>query len=280
VLSRVPREQAAEQDGRFSAIATALQQAHLRFAVVDSVYDTPDDDPAADLLRNIQGGLLFLGWYHARALKWTLARRTPPPTPSRKGSEETTAVQCLDVRASSPDALVAQVTRIVAGACSADVSAASPLAIVAQSSGLRGDPAGRPTTAAPRWYPVIDYSLCTNCMECLDFCLFGVFGVDAQETLRVVSPEQCRQDCPACARVCPAGAIIFPKYKGDPAIAGAEPAVTGRVRKLDLSGLFGKPKDRRQAMLERDSALLKSSPKPAGADRVEQLAQEFDKLKL
>ena len=34
--------------------------------------------------------------------------------------------------------------------------------------------------AAPerRWYPVIDYSRCTNCMECLDFCLFGVYGVD------------------------------------------------------------------------------------------------------
>src|SRR5262245_903893 len=28
-------------------------------------------------------------------------------------------------------------------------------------------PAGR------RWYPVIDYSRCTNCLECLDFCLFG-----------------------------------------------------------------------------------------------------------
>src|SRR5205807_682007 len=24
-----------------------------------------------------------------------------------------------------------------------------------------------------RWYPVIDYSRCTNCLECLDFCLFG-----------------------------------------------------------------------------------------------------------
>src|SRR5262245_42667283 len=24
-----------------------------------------------------------------------------------------------------------------------------------------------------RWYPVIDFSRCTNCLECLDFCLFG-----------------------------------------------------------------------------------------------------------
>ena len=33
-----------------------------------------------------------------------------------------------------------------------------------------------------RWYPVIDYSRCTNCMECIDFCLFGVYGVDTQRS--------------------------------------------------------------------------------------------------
>src|SRR5947209_6967639 len=32
------------------------------------------------------------------------------------------------------------------------------------------------TAAGRRWYPVIDYSRCTNCMECLDFSLFGVYG--------------------------------------------------------------------------------------------------------
>jgi len=34
------------------------------------------------------------------------------------------------------------------------------------------------STGGRRWYPVIDYSRCTNCMECIDFCLFGVYGVD------------------------------------------------------------------------------------------------------
>ena len=24
------------------------------------------------------------------------------------------------------------------------------------------------------WFPVIDYDRCTNCMQCLSFCLFGV----------------------------------------------------------------------------------------------------------
>jgi hypothetical protein len=27
------------------------------------------------------------------------------------------------------------------------------------------------------WFPVIDFSRCTNCMQCLTFCLFDVYGV-------------------------------------------------------------------------------------------------------
>ena len=77
-----------------------------------------------------------------------------------------------------------------------------------------------------RWYPVIDYSRCTNCMECIDFCLFGVYGVDKVETILVEQPDNCRKGCPACSRVCPENAIIFPQHK-TPTIAGA-PVVAGR----------------------------------------------------
>ena len=71
-----------------------------------------------------------------------------------------------------------------------------------------------------RWYPVIDYSRCTNCMECIDFCLFGVYGVDNIETILVEQPDNCRKGCPACSRVCPENAIMFPQHK-TPAIAGS-----------------------------------------------------------
>src|SRR5262249_47426417 len=64
-----------------------------------------------------------------------------------------------------------------------------------------------------RWYPVIDYSRCTNCMECLDFCLFGVYGVDALDRLVVENQDNCKRGCPACSRVCPEHAIMFPDYK-------------------------------------------------------------------
>ncbi|HRQ88427.1 MAG TPA: ferredoxin family protein, partial [Bacteroidia bacterium] len=35
---------------------------------------------------------------------------------------------------------------------------------------------GEPGAWKP-WFPVIDYDRCTNCMQCLSFCLFDVYGV-------------------------------------------------------------------------------------------------------
>jgi MinD superfamily P-loop ATPase len=108
-----------------------------------------------------------------------------------------------------------------------------------------------------RWYPVIDYSRCTNCMECIDFCLFGVYGVDKVETILVEQPDNCRKGCPACSRVCPENAIIFPQHK-TPTIAGS-PVVAGSL-KIDLSKLFGAPETgesaEQAAIRERDEQLL------------------------
>ena len=108
-----------------------------------------------------------------------------------------------------------------------------------------------------RWYPVIDFSRCTNCMECIDFCLFGVYGVDHAETILVEQPDNCRKGCPACSRVCPENAIIFPQHK-TPTIAGA-PVVAGSL-KIDLSKLFGAPETgesaEQAAVRERDEQLL------------------------
>src|SRR5262249_25565109 len=48
-----------------------------------------------------------------------------------------------------------------------------------------------------RWYPVIDYSRCTNCLECIDFCLFGVYGIDHKERILVENQDNCKRGCPA-----------------------------------------------------------------------------------
>jgi Pyruvate/2-oxoacid:ferredoxin oxidoreductase delta subunit len=74
---------------------------------------------------------------------------------------------------------------------------------------------------SPRWYPVIDGSRCINCQHCLQFCLFGVYESDAQGKVRVQNPDLCKTGCPACARICPRSAIMFPLYEKDEAIAGA-----------------------------------------------------------
>lgn len=116
-----------------------------------------------------------------------------------------------------------------------------------------------------RWYPVIDFSRCTNCMECIDFCLFGVYGVDTAETILVDQPDNCRKGCPACSRVCPQNAIIFPQHK-TPAIAGA-PADAGGL-KIDLSKLFGAPDSDEDAAdvaaRERDEQLILAGRQPVG----------------
>ncbi len=63
------------------------------------------------------------------------------------------------------------------------------------------------------WFPVIDRDRCTSCGQCMGFCLFGVYERDDDGTVRVAHPDHCKNLCPACARVCPAGAIVFPRHE-------------------------------------------------------------------
>ncbi len=122
------------------------------------------------------------------------------------------------------------------GSLAADLGAGDAAAVLAA---LELVPAPAPGTAVqrddlpdgPRWHPLIDQTLCTNCGHCHQFCLFGVYSRDAAGRISVTKPDACKSGCPACARVCPQGAVMFPLYK-DPAIAGAP----GRRMQLDLQG--------------------------------------------
>jgi NAD-dependent dihydropyrimidine dehydrogenase PreA subunit len=191
-------------------------------------------------------------------------------------------IYCLDLRDSNQhDPFVNEIRRI-AEECKArhDAKHAHPAetAPALVSLGLNfanatapvadapGSPNGHPLSpfapdqllqsAGRRWYPVIDYSRCTNCMECIDFCLFGVYGVDDQERILVENQDNCKKGCPACSRVCPEQAIMFPDYK-TPAIAGAPVGAIGNL-KIDLTKLFGgAEKDAlSQAVEERDRELV------------------------
>jgi NAD-dependent dihydropyrimidine dehydrogenase PreA subunit len=91
------------------------------------------------------------------------------------------------------------------------------------------------------WFPVIDYDRCQNCMQCLDFCLFGVYEKDADGRVEAVNPDKCKTNCPACARICPAAAIMFPKLDESP-INGAEVTDEDAVRaniKVNVEKILG-----------------------------------------
>ncbi|MFT5466049.1 MAG: NAD-dependent dihydropyrimidine dehydrogenase PreA subunit [Verrucomicrobiales bacterium] len=91
------------------------------------------------------------------------------------------------------------------------------------------------------WFPVIDYDRCTNCMQCLSFCLFDVYGVDDDKQIQVQNQDNCKTNCPACSRVCPEVAIMFPKYSAGP-INGDEVSdkdVHREKMKVDISALLG-----------------------------------------
>jgi Pyruvate/2-oxoacid:ferredoxin oxidoreductase delta subunit len=142
----------------------------------------------------------------------------------------------------------------------------------------------RASTAAPEpgkwkpWFPVIDYSRCTNCMQCLSFCLFEVYGVSKDHKIQVQNQSNCKTECPACSRVCPEVAILFPKYRHSP-INGDEVSsddIRREAMKVDISALLGgdiyaalrdrsaksksrfsKERDEERAIKERQNCLLK-----------------------
>jgi Pyruvate/2-oxoacid:ferredoxin oxidoreductase delta subunit len=102
-------------------------------------------------------------------------------------------------------------------------------------------PSGGAAATWKPWFPVIDYSRCTNCMQCLSFCLFDVYGVSTASKIQVQHQSNCKTDCPACSRVCPEVAIMFPKYRHGP-INGEEVKaddVRREAMKVDISALLG-----------------------------------------
>jgi NAD-dependent dihydropyrimidine dehydrogenase PreA subunit len=88
----------------------------------------------------------------------------------------------------------------------------------------------------PPWFPVIDRDRCINCMQCLNFCLFGTYALSGEKEVTVSKPSACKNLCPACARICPKSAIIFPKYEHSP-IDGAEVPDDADGPAVDLDAL-------------------------------------------
>ena len=292
--SRNPKKRGLEQ-----GIADEIGKINgVNVLTIPHLYDLPKASDSYQQLSQIEGDLVVVSWIYSRAAHWILDRNgiqgqvglvtlgeseedepddaviddsnstsNEPesdnlvvdrvtdlyPRPDRK-------IHCIDLKVENdPQAFLGEIKRILGMEASpADTS----LPIVG------GQLVQVEEQTSRRWYPVIDFSRCTNCMECVDFCLFGVYGVDGTESILVEQPDNCRKGCPACSRVCPANAIIFPQHKA-PAIAGAETEGEEGF-KIDLSQLFGAPKKNEDpietAARERDEQLLLAGRDTIGID--------------
>ena len=82
------------------------------------------------------------------------------------------------------------------------------------------------------WFPVIDADRCINCKRCVGFCLFGVYGQSPDGAAEVQNPANCKTNCPACSRICPTAAIMFPKYPHAPINGDAVTAENIKAQKM------------------------------------------------
>jgi NAD-dependent dihydropyrimidine dehydrogenase PreA subunit len=280
-----PRKRALEE----SIVAALIMEPGLDVSIIPYLYDLGPDHTGRLFLEGVSGDMVVLAWLFPRAAFWLLDRdgirghqgesQLKPPADEDEEREEAVEpvppkgigsidvpdrwIYSLDLRDfPSHKSYVDEVKRIAAE-CADRRDAARVPALVQLTV---GDPAftSDKMLAQPgrRWYPVIDYSRCTNCMECLDFCLFGVYGVDSLDRLTVENQDNCKKGCPACSRVCPEQAIMFPDYKS-PAIAGAPVGSIGGL-KIDLTKLFGGGDAISIAAQERDRELVRDGRDAVG----------------
>jgi NAD-dependent dihydropyrimidine dehydrogenase PreA subunit len=335
VLSQAPGKHPAKRALEESIVAALLLEPGLEVSVVPNLYDLGPDHTGRLFLGAVAGDMVVLSWLYPRAAFWLLDRdgikghmgevQLKPPADDDEEAEEQTGagekpatigaagtipdrhIYCLDLRDFNKAEPYIEEVRRIAAECrerrdaKARERAANNPAIVQLGLPVAGPmasfaPEALLAPAGRRWYPVIDYSRCTNCLECLDFCLFGVYGVDSLERILVENQDQCKKGCPACSRVCPQQAIIFPEYKSA-AIAGADTGAVGGL-KIDLSRLFGGDvaDALSMAVQERDRELVndgrsavgmavgipkRQAGKPAGPkDDLDKLVDDLDGLGL
>ncbi|MBL6723749.1 MAG: ferredoxin family protein [Rubripirellula sp.] len=313
--SRNPKKRELEQ-----AVAEMGQQLEgVQVLVVPHLYDLPKGSESYKKLSELEGNLIVVSWIFSRAAHWVLDRNgiqgqigevllasgeddADEATEDAASVEEESngesdaaqrvtdlyprtsrTIHCIDLKLTDQsDRIRSEIERIIQVAQQAATTGGS-LPIVGGQLVQIDEQTNR------RWYPVIDFDRCTNCMECVDFCLFGVYGVDGVENILVEQPDNCRKGCPACSRVCPENAIIFPQHKA-PAIAGANTAGDEGF-KIDLSQLFGAPSKGEDpievAARERDEQLLLAGRDTVGiddqlqkrqADRKQSPKDELDRL--
>ena len=132
--------------------------------------------------------------------------------------------QTLSLRESSADAVLQQLGLTYEADADAEAAVMTRLQAMPQKPG------------EDAWYPAIDKDVCGECGKCFDFCPFGVYEM-VDDRVRVMHPHHCKNNCPACARTCPHGAIVFAKYDRSPINGGQERQE--RAVQLDSRNAYG-----------------------------------------
>jgi NAD-dependent dihydropyrimidine dehydrogenase PreA subunit len=275
VFSRDRAEHSAQERIGRDLLAGLAGRGGLKAIIVPHLYDLAPDGPAMRALQSVQGDMIVLAWLYPRAAYWILdANRIKGrmgstsffpeeelaslPTRGRDRGEEVVErnIWCIDLRDHAEAApLLCEIERIVTQ------WRGTPAAVAEMAASSNGQ-TRVDEVMQTRWYPVIDYDRCGNCLECLNFCLFGVFGLDESGAVVVEQPDACRDGCPACARVCPAGAIMFPQHNS-PAIAG-DPKATDTAAPIDVAQLLGGTNNLSAAELAAAERLRALSQQPKG----------------
>jgi Pyruvate/2-oxoacid:ferredoxin oxidoreductase delta subunit len=206
------------------AAVKALTDSGTEFEMVDDLCElSARRDPA--MARMVSGGPVKIAACFPRAVKW-LFHAAGTPLPEDRA-------EIVNLRAvNSEESVAALVNRTV----TPNVPAGKAVREDGPKPALKSE-----TGAWKPWFPVIDYDRCTNCMQCLSFCLFGVYGVDDEKRIQVQNQDNCKTNCPACSRVCPEAAIMFPKYKAGPINGDAvsDSDLNREKMKIDISALLG-----------------------------------------
>jgi hypothetical protein len=286
VLSQAQGKNPTKRALEESIAAALILEPGLDVSIVPHLYDLDAEHTGRMFLESIKGDMVLLSWLYSRAAFWLLDRdgikgHYGENQIAEKNEDEEEEekepnkgigaldvpqrwIYCLDLRDHGDHRVYVDEVKRIATECQTRRATSAAPALL--QLGMATKPAFTPeqllTQPGRRWYPVIDYSRCTNCLECLDFCLFGVYGVDSLERILVENQDECKKGCPACSRVCPENAIMFPEHK-TPGIAGA-PGGGVNGLKIALTRLFGGMDAIAVAAEERDAELVKDGRTAVG----------------
>src|SRR4051812_41330421 len=193
VLSQGQGKNPAKRSLEESVAAALILEPGLDVSIVPHLYDLDENHTGRMFLDGVRGDMVVLAWLFPRAAFWLLDRDGikghygenriakaseedeedgEKPEPKGIGAVDVPDrhIYCLDLRDHADHRVYVEEVRRIAAECKARREAKKPLLQLGLAAKENGQAAFAPEQllAAPgrRWYPVIDYSRCTNCMEC------------------------------------------------------------------------------------------------------------------